>query len=75
MTQAVVAPTPARPGGPPLWIGGNLPASLDRAGKYFDGWFPIAPDAPDFAAGLAHIRDVARDARPRSGQRSAARCI
>jgi alkanesulfonate monooxygenase SsuD/methylene tetrahydromethanopterin reductase-like flavin-dependent oxidoreductase (luciferase family) len=61
MTQAVVAPTPARPGGPSLWIGGNLPSSLDRAGKYFDGWFPSAPDAPEFAAGLSRIRDVARD--------------
>ena len=62
MTQAVVAPTPARPGGPLLWIGGNLQGSLDRAGKYFDGWFPVAPSAPQFAAGLAHVRAVARDA-------------
>jgi alkanesulfonate monooxygenase SsuD/methylene tetrahydromethanopterin reductase-like flavin-dependent oxidoreductase (luciferase family) len=61
MTQAVVAPTPARPGGPLLWIGGNLPSSLDRAGKYFDGWFPSAPNAPDFGAGLAHVHAVARD--------------
>jgi alkanesulfonate monooxygenase SsuD/methylene tetrahydromethanopterin reductase-like flavin-dependent oxidoreductase (luciferase family) len=60
-SQAVVAPTPHRPGGPPLWIGGNLAGSLDRAGKYFDGWFPIAPSAPDFAAGLAHVRNVARE--------------
>ncbi|HEX2944151.1 MAG TPA: LLM class flavin-dependent oxidoreductase [Rhodopila sp.] len=60
MQQAVVAPTPARAGGPPLWIGGNLPASLDRAGKHFDGWFPIAPSAADFGAGLRHVRDVAR---------------
>jgi len=59
-SQAVVAPTPARAGGPPLWIGGNLPASLDRAGKHFDGWFPIAPSATDFGAGLAHVRSVAR---------------
>jgi len=58
--QATVAPTPHRPGGPPLWIGGNLPASLDRAGKYFDGWFPSAAGAPEFAAGLARVRDVAR---------------
>ncbi|PPQ33712.1 LLM class flavin-dependent oxidoreductase [Rhodopila globiformis] len=56
---ATVAPTPARPGGPPVWIGGNLPASLERAGKHFDGWFPIAPAAPDFAAGLQHVRAVA----------------
>jgi alkanesulfonate monooxygenase SsuD/methylene tetrahydromethanopterin reductase-like flavin-dependent oxidoreductase (luciferase family) len=60
VNQAVVAPTPHRPGGPPLWIGGNLPASLDRAGKYFDGWFPSASSAPEFAAGLARMRDVAR---------------
>jgi alkanesulfonate monooxygenase SsuD/methylene tetrahydromethanopterin reductase-like flavin-dependent oxidoreductase (luciferase family) len=60
-TQAVVAPTPARPGGPLLWIGGNLPSSLDRAGKYFDGWFPSAPDAPEFAAGLSRIHEVAKE--------------
>jgi alkanesulfonate monooxygenase SsuD/methylene tetrahydromethanopterin reductase-like flavin-dependent oxidoreductase (luciferase family) len=60
-TQAVVAPTPHRPGGPPLWIGGNLRGSLDRAGKFFDGWFPIAPSAADFGAGLAHVRNVARE--------------
>jgi alkanesulfonate monooxygenase SsuD/methylene tetrahydromethanopterin reductase-like flavin-dependent oxidoreductase (luciferase family) len=59
-SQAVVAPTPARAGGPSLWIGGNLAASLDRAGKFFDGWFPIAPSAADFAAGLVNVRDVAR---------------
>jgi alkanesulfonate monooxygenase SsuD/methylene tetrahydromethanopterin reductase-like flavin-dependent oxidoreductase (luciferase family) len=60
-TQAVVAPTPYRPGGPPLWIGGNLPPSLDRAGKFFDGWFPIAPSAADFGTGLARVRNVARE--------------
>jgi alkanesulfonate monooxygenase SsuD/methylene tetrahydromethanopterin reductase-like flavin-dependent oxidoreductase (luciferase family) len=59
--QAVVAPTPHRPGGPPLWIGGNLQGSLERAGKYFDGWFPIAPSAADFATGLGHVRNVARE--------------
>jgi alkanesulfonate monooxygenase SsuD/methylene tetrahydromethanopterin reductase-like flavin-dependent oxidoreductase (luciferase family) len=60
VTQAVVAPTAHRPGGPPLWIGGNLEGSLDRAGKFFDGWFPIAPSASDFATGLDHVRTVAR---------------
>jgi alkanesulfonate monooxygenase SsuD/methylene tetrahydromethanopterin reductase-like flavin-dependent oxidoreductase (luciferase family) len=60
-TQAVVAPTPHRFGGPPLWIGGNLPGSLERAGKYFDGWFPIAPSAAAFGSGLAHVRAVAAE--------------
>ncbi len=59
--QATVAPVPHRPGGPKLWIGGNLPGSLERAGRFFDGWFPIAPTPPDFAAGLAHVREVARE--------------
>ncbi len=59
--QAVIGPTPARVGGPLLWIGGNLAGSLDRAGKFFDGWFPIAPSAADFGAGLAHVRTVARE--------------
>ncbi len=59
MQGAVIGPTPARPGGPLLWIGGNLPPSLERAGKYFDGWFPIAPSAPEFADGLVKVRDIA----------------
>ncbi len=60
MRQAVIGPTPARAGGPPLWIGGNLPTSLDRAGRFFDGWFPNAPTPAGFTAGLAHIRSTAR---------------
>jgi alkanesulfonate monooxygenase SsuD/methylene tetrahydromethanopterin reductase-like flavin-dependent oxidoreductase (luciferase family) len=60
--QGTLAPTPYRPEGPPLWIGGNLQASLDRAGRSFDGWFPIAP-APDlFATQWADIKQAARDA-------------
>jgi len=62
VTQGVLAPVPYQAGGPPLWIGGNLQASLERAGKYFDGWFPIAP-APDlFATQWADIKQAARDA-------------
>lgn len=55
-----LAPTPFRAGGPPLWIGGNLKASLDRAGKFFDGWFPIAPSPDTFATQWADIRATAR---------------
>ena len=58
----VLAPTPYRPGGPPLWIGGNLPASLERAGKWFDGWFPIKPDAATFAAQWQQVHAIARAA-------------
>ena len=33
----------------------------ERAGKFFDGWFPIAPSASDFAAGLGRVRTVAQE--------------
>jgi alkanesulfonate monooxygenase SsuD/methylene tetrahydromethanopterin reductase-like flavin-dependent oxidoreductase (luciferase family) len=60
--QGVLAPTPFRAGGPPLWIGGNLPTSLERAGKFFDGWFPVAPAADAFGKGLRQVRDIAKAA-------------
>ncbi len=60
--QGILAPTPYRPEGPPLWIGGNLQASLERAGRHFDGWFPIAPPADLFATQWADIKQTAREA-------------
>ena len=59
VAEGVLAPTPHRPGGPPLWIGGNLPASLERAGRFFDGWFPNAPDAADYARLWSEIKGIA----------------
>ncbi len=69
--QGVLAPTPYRAGGPPLWIGGNLASSLERAGRWFDGWFPIAPSAPKFAEQWAEVKSIAtaagRDANALTG--------
>ena len=62
VSRSTLAPTPYRAGGPPLWIGGNRATSLERAGKFFDGWFPVAPDATAFAEGLGRVKDVARKA-------------
>ena len=58
----VLGPTPHRPGGPPLWIGGTHPASLERAGKYFDGWLPITPDPARWAEQWAEVKAAARNA-------------
>jgi alkanesulfonate monooxygenase SsuD/methylene tetrahydromethanopterin reductase-like flavin-dependent oxidoreductase (luciferase family) len=58
--QGVLAPIPYRAEGPPIWIGGNLQASLDRAGKWFDGWFPIAPDPATFARQWAEVKATAQ---------------
>jgi probable F420-dependent oxidoreductase len=39
-------PAPARPGGPPLWFGGNSAAARRRVAVRGDGWMPIAqPEA------------------------------
>jgi alkanesulfonate monooxygenase SsuD/methylene tetrahydromethanopterin reductase-like flavin-dependent oxidoreductase (luciferase family) len=59
VSGGVLAPTPYRPGGPPIWDGGNSPASLQRVGKTFDGWFPNAPDPGLFAAQWAEARGIA----------------
>jgi len=55
----VLAPVPHRPGGPPIWIGGNTPASLERVGKWFDGWFPNAPDPAAFTEQWRHVQTIA----------------
>jgi alkanesulfonate monooxygenase SsuD/methylene tetrahydromethanopterin reductase-like flavin-dependent oxidoreductase (luciferase family) len=60
--RGVLAPTPHRSGGPPIWIGGSLPASLERAGRYFDGWLPIAPDAEQWGRQWNQVKQVAREA-------------
>jgi alkanesulfonate monooxygenase SsuD/methylene tetrahydromethanopterin reductase-like flavin-dependent oxidoreductase (luciferase family) len=61
-SNAVMAPAPHRPGGPPLWIGGNRPTSLQRAGKFFDGWFPNSPDPATFARQWQEVQAIARAA-------------
>ena len=58
----VLAPVPHRPGGPPIWIGGNSPASLQRVGKWFDGWFPNAPNAAEFATQWEQVKAIAHAA-------------
>jgi alkanesulfonate monooxygenase SsuD/methylene tetrahydromethanopterin reductase-like flavin-dependent oxidoreductase (luciferase family) len=70
--DGVLAPTPYRPGGPPIWIGGNTPASLQRVGKTCDGWFPNAPDPAQFAAQWSEIRGIAAAERRDASKLSAA---
>ncbi|WP_409331397.1 TIGR03619 family F420-dependent LLM class oxidoreductase [Trujillonella humicola] len=37
----VMAPSPATPGGPPIWIGGNSERAARRAVELGDGWMPM----------------------------------
>ncbi len=60
--NSVLGPTPHRPGGPPIWIGGMVRAARERVGKLFDGWFPNAPDAKGWGVQWREIQDIARAA-------------
>ena len=46
MRDVVGSPSPTRPGGPPIWIGGRSDRALARAARY-DGWcaYALAPRA------------------------------
>ena len=62
MENVTLGPVPHRPGGPPIWIGGMVRASLERVGRLYDGWFPNAPDPERWRAQWAEIHEIAREA-------------
>lgn len=59
---AVLGPMPHRPGGPPIWVGGSVRASRERAGRVFDGWFPTGPEAAEWGAKWREVQTIAQDA-------------
>lgn len=60
--KGVLAPTPHRPGGPPMWVGGSVEAALKRAGRFFDGWFPTGPDSAGWGEQWQRVRGYTQDA-------------
>ena len=58
----VLAPTPHRPGGPPIWNGSIVQAGLERTGKHFDGWFPTGPNVETFAKRWVDLQGIAENA-------------
>lgn len=62
LENQTLGPVPHRPGGPPIWIGGMVRASLERVGRRYDGWFPNAPDPERWRTQWAEIHQIARDA-------------
>ena len=45
LSDVTIGPEPHRSGGPPIWYASSVDAGVKRAAAYFDGWFPIGPDA------------------------------
>ena len=49
-------PKPARPGGPPIWVGGMTDPSLPRVARLADGWLPWAVSPDELSGGAEKIR-------------------
>jgi probable F420-dependent oxidoreductase len=58
-------PKPQRPGGIPIWLGGESRKQLERVGKYADGWLATAKSLPslkdDFAVAQQAASKAGRD--------------
>jgi probable F420-dependent oxidoreductase len=71
LDDVTMEPKPARPGGPPIWIGGSGPTALRESAR-FDAWFPTGPTADFFAAEFPKIQAAARAAGRPAGAVSGA---
>jgi len=58
LEDITMEPKPHRPGGPPIWIGGNGPTALRDAAR-FDGWLMTGPNAEFFAEHFPRVRAAA----------------
>lgn len=64
---AQILPAPARAGGPPIWMGGEVEGALRRAGRSADGWFPNSRAPQAYREGWAAVlREAGETGRPAS---------
>jgi probable F420-dependent oxidoreductase len=59
-----VRPLPARPGGPPIWIGGLSEAAIRRAGRIADGFMATEVTPAELAEQVAIARAARADEGP-----------
>ncbi len=50
-------PRPARPGGPPIWVGGSSKAAMRRAAERGDGWLPQGRPEMGMKRGIQFVKD------------------
>jgi probable F420-dependent oxidoreductase len=51
-------PKPERPGGPPIWVGGNGRRSIRRAAELGDGWHPVRISVNKLRTGVATLHEL-----------------
>ncbi len=61
-TDMAIATEPHRPGGPPIYVGGNSPAALARVGRLADGWLGFEVWADEVPDARRAIHEAARTA-------------
>jgi len=66
--QVWLEPKPVQPGGPPIWVGGVSEAAQRRAGRLGDGWLAYRISPPQFAEGMARVRQEASSAGRNPGR-------
>jgi alkanesulfonate monooxygenase SsuD/methylene tetrahydromethanopterin reductase-like flavin-dependent oxidoreductase (luciferase family) len=59
--EGPLLPPPARPGGPPVWIGAQADAVVRLAGRIADGWNGWGLDPASYARKVAVLREAAGD--------------
>ena len=63
LTDARLLPTPHRPGGPPIWMGGEVEAATRRAGRLAEAWLPNSVTPEAWAEGWARVQAAAKAER------------
>ena len=51
-------PKPARPGGPPIWVGGTGRRSIRRAAELGDGWHAVRLSPDELRTGVATLHEL-----------------
>jgi len=51
-------PKPVRPGGPPIWVGGNGRRSIRRAAELGDGWHAVRIGVNELRIGVATLHEL-----------------
>lgn len=62
VADAGMRPRPARPGGPPIWVGGSSAPAIRRAARVGDGWLPQGPPKDGMKAAIARIGELRAEA-------------